>query len=76
MMPIVLVRLDKNIHDRKGFDCGQPELNQFLQIQAAQSARRELSRTMVLVDTSIPSRDRIIYVLLGHPIRNVDHFHW
>lgn len=56
MMPIVLVRLDKNIHDRKGFDCGQSELNQFFQIQAAQSARRELSRTMVLVDTSIPSR--------------------
>ena len=55
-MTMELVRLDKNIHDRKGFDCGQPELNQFLQTQAAQALRRELSRTMVLVDTENPSK--------------------
>lgn len=55
-MPMELVRLDKKAHDRKGFDCGQPELNQFLYTQAAQASLRELSRTMVLTDSASSSQ--------------------
>ena len=34
-------------HDREGFDCGIPELNHYLQRQAAQDARRGVSRVYV-----------------------------
>lgn len=40
------VLLDKS-HDRTSFDCGVPALNQFLQQQALQASRRDLSRTYV-----------------------------
>lgn len=36
-------------HDRKGFDCGQPSLDQFLQRQARQNADRNLGVTHVAV---------------------------
>lgn len=42
------VELDKNIHDRKSFDCGQEELNDFLAGSAARHREAGISRTMVL----------------------------
>lgn len=42
--------LDKNIHNRNGFDCGEEVLNKFLREQASSSSKRYLSRTKVLVD--------------------------
>ncbi len=42
-------------HDRKGFDCGENALNQFLQRTARQHIQKGLSRTFVLVDTEQPS---------------------
>lgn len=42
------VELDKTIHDRSSFDCGEKELNTFLQIQAAKHMEVGVSRTMVL----------------------------
>jgi GNAT superfamily N-acetyltransferase len=37
-------------HDRKSFDCGQPELNKFLQHFAQQSHERGASKTFLAVD--------------------------
>jgi GNAT superfamily N-acetyltransferase len=36
-------------HDRKGFDCGSPPLNAFLQRQARQNADRNLGVTRIVV---------------------------
>ena len=43
-------------HDRKGFDCGDRKLNEFLQRTAKQHAEREISRTFVLVDNDAPEK--------------------
>ena len=44
------VRLDTARHDRRGFDCGEPELNRFLREQAAKHEQQQISRTWVLPD--------------------------
>ena len=36
--------------DRGGFDCGEPDLNEFLRKYAAQNARKKLSTTFVAVE--------------------------
>lgn len=41
--------LDRS-HDRAGFDCGVPELNQFLKATARQYGQKGISRTFVLTD--------------------------
>lgn len=42
------VELDKGIHDRASFDCGETELNLFIQTQASKHMQAGISRTMVL----------------------------
>jgi GNAT superfamily N-acetyltransferase len=42
------VELDKLLHDRKSFDCGQAELNDFLSGSAVRHREAGISRTMVL----------------------------
>ena len=42
------VELDKAIHDRASFDCGEDALNQFIHTQAAKHMQAGISRTMVL----------------------------
>ena len=42
------IELDKKQHDRTSFDCGEPELNNFIQTQAAKHMQAGISRTMVL----------------------------
>ncbi len=37
-------------HERKGFDCGQPELNAFLQDYARQSHERGAAKTFLAID--------------------------
>lgn len=49
------IELLKKSHDRKGFDCGEPELNQFLQHTARQHIQKGISRTFVLVEEAYPS---------------------
>jgi ribosomal protein S18 acetylase RimI-like enzyme len=49
-----IVRLNPDIHDRNGFDCGDPVLNTYLQKQAGSSAKRSLTKTYVLVDSDNP----------------------
>ena len=41
--------LNRN-HDRAGFDCGVPELNQFLKATARQHGQKGISRTFILTD--------------------------
>lgn len=42
------VELDKNVHNRPSFDCGEPELNTFIHSQAVRHMQAGISRTMVL----------------------------
>lgn len=42
------VELNKTEHDRGSFDCGEPELNQFIQQFAAKHMQAGISRTMIL----------------------------
>jgi GNAT superfamily N-acetyltransferase len=48
--------LDPAVHDRQGFDCGVPALNEYLQRLAGQHRRQGLSAVYVLVDEVAPSR--------------------
>lgn len=49
MKPVpFFVELDKNAHDRKSFDCGQVELNEFIADYASRHREAGISRTMVL----------------------------
>lgn len=42
------VELDKSIHDRESFGCGEPELDDFIKKQALRHMQAGISRTMVL----------------------------
>ena len=44
--------LSKSKHDRDSFDCGESELNTFIQTQAAKHMQAGISRTMVLPGTA------------------------
>jgi len=50
-----LCLLDKKVHDRGGFSCGEPSLDDYLQKQAAQDATRNAAVVYVLVDPRQPS---------------------
>ena len=43
-------RLDKSLHERDGFSCGKPELDNFLRTQAAQDQSKHLGATHVLCE--------------------------
>ncbi len=47
------VELDKAMHDRASFDCGEAALNVFIQIQAAKHMKVGISKTMLL-PASVP----------------------
>lgn len=42
------VPLDKQLHDRGGFDCGEPQISNFIQRLALQHTKKGLSQTYVL----------------------------
>ena len=42
------IELEKAIHDRASFDCGEVELNEFIRTKAAKHMTAGISRTMVL----------------------------
>lgn len=52
--------LDPAAHDRSGFDCGVPELDEYLRRYAEQHRRRGISAAYVLIDTKAPK------VILGY----------
>jgi GNAT superfamily N-acetyltransferase len=51
-------------HDREGFDCGNPDLNDYLRHTARQHTDKGLSRTEVLVDNEAPA-EILGYVTVG-----------
>ncbi len=42
------VELDGTLHDRPSFDCGEPELNEFIKTRAAKHMAAGISRTLLL----------------------------
>jgi len=46
---------DPELHDRTGFSCGVPELDEYLHRFATQHRRKGVSNVYVLVDTGTPS---------------------
>lgn len=50
------VELDRTIHDRASFDCGEAELNAFIQTYAAKHMEARVSTTMLLAaSTPLPN---------------------
>ena len=43
-------------HNRKGFDCGDAEMNDFLRRYARQSHEQNASKTFCAIDHAIPNR--------------------
>ena len=52
-------------HDRESFDCGKPELNNYLRQVAGQHVRKSLARVYVAYEQSDPSRIVAFYSLNG-----------
>ena len=55
-------------HDRQGFDCGRPALNEFLQRQARQNADRNVGVTHVAVPAAGEGRILAYYTLLTRTV--------
>jgi len=55
-------------HDRKQFDCGQPDLNRFLAQTARQQSNKLIARTYVLVDDESPKIIQGFYTLTFFPV--------
>lgn len=49
-MELEVASLDRERHDRSSFRCGQPSLDRYLQRQATQDLRRQLSAVFVLAE--------------------------
>lgn len=49
--PLVIERLDKNIHNRNDFDCGEPSLNEYLQSTARQHMEKGFAQVWVAVSS-------------------------
>lgn len=47
--PLVIERLDKTVHDRTDFDCGEPELNEYLRFTARQHVDKGYAQVWVAV---------------------------
>ena len=56
--PLVIERLDKAVHDRRDFDCGEPDLNAYLMITARQHMDKGYAQVWVAV--SEPASARVI----------------
>lgn len=59
-------------HDRESFDCGKPELNNYLRQVAGQHVRKSLARVYIAVEESNPARIVAFYALNGCEIQNVE----
>jgi ribosomal protein S18 acetylase RimI-like enzyme len=56
-------QLNKRRHDRNGFDCDVPALNEYLQKYAGQHRRQGLSTVFVLIDADSPAHILGYYTL-------------
>lgn len=55
-------------HDRKAFDCGVLELNNFIQLQARQKAVKHISKTYVACQKDAPNVIAGYYTLTGYSV--------
>jgi len=55
-------------HNRKAFDCGVTELNQFLQQQARQKAVKHIAKTYVACEDSSPATIIGYHTLIGYSV--------
>jgi len=53
---LIVCALDKSVHDRSGFKCGNLDLDEFLRTKAAKHQSQRISRTFVLVSEADPTR--------------------
>lgn len=60
---LLIARLDGRKHDRGGFDCHVPALNDYLQKQASQHHRDGIATTHVLIEDDAPSQILGYYTL-------------
>lgn len=56
-------RLDKQVHDRRNFDCGVVALNNYLKATSGQHDQKDLARTFVLTNPENPSQIKGFYSL-------------
>jgi GNAT superfamily N-acetyltransferase len=66
-MSIIIEEIAKK-HDRKTFDCGITELNQFLQQQARQKTAKHISKTYVTCHSTSPDKIIGYYTLTGFSV--------
>ncbi|MCP4271259.1 MAG: N-acetyltransferase [Gammaproteobacteria bacterium] len=66
-MSVIIEEITRQ-HNRKAFDCGINELNQFLQQQARQKTVKHISKTYVASDESAPSIITGYYTLTGYSV--------
>ena len=52
------IELNKTIHDRSSFDCGENDLNLFIKKQASKHMQVGISKTMILPDISLQENDK------------------
>ena len=58
---------DRNKHDRTGFDCGVPALNDWITTKVSQFEKKDLARTYVLVESGF-SVVKGYYALSNHTV--------
>lgn len=67
-MSVIIEEITRQ-HDRKAFDCGISELNQFLQQQARQKAAKHISKTYVACRESEPNIIIGYHTLTGYSVK-------
>ncbi len=66
-MSIIIEEITRQ-HDRKAFDCGVFELNQFLKYQARQKTAKHISKTYVSCNVEVPTTITGYYTLTGYSV--------
>ena len=66
-MPVIIEEITRQ-HNRKAFDCGISELNQFLQQQARQKTVKHISKTYVACRDSAPITIIGYHTLIGYSV--------
>ncbi|MCU7923126.1 MAG: N-acetyltransferase, partial [Candidatus Thiodiazotropha sp. (ex Dulcina madagascariensis)] len=66
-MSVIIEEITRQ-HDRKAFDCGISELNQFLRQQARQKTGKHISKTYVACRDSAPTTIMGYHTLTGYSV--------
>lgn len=75
-MSVIIEEISRQ-HNRKVFDCGNTELNQFLQKQARQKTAKHISKTYIISQKQEPSIIIGYYTLTGYSVTiPPDHQHY